>query len=100
MTHIATSEEQTTLGRVNKPLFALSGGFILLFCLYALVDIDGLSALVDMGFAVSARYFGLYWQILLLATFLISLVLCVLPGGRTIMGGLPVPNSRPSTGHR
>ncbi|AVI58358.1 BCCT transporter [Paracoccus yeei] len=91
MTHIATSEEQTTLGRVNKPLFALSGGFILLFCLYALVDIDGLSALVDMGFAVSARYFGLYWQILLLATFLISLVLCVLPGGRTIMGGLARP---------
>lgn len=91
MTHIATSEEQTPLGRVNKPLFALSGGFILLFCLYALVDIDGLSALVDMGFAVSARYFGLYWQILLLATFLISLVLCVLPGGRTIMGGLARP---------
>lgn len=91
MTDIATTEERIALGRVNKPLFALSGGFILLFCLYALVDIDGLSALIDAGFAVSARYFGFYWQILFLATFLISLVLCVLPGGRTVMGGLPRP---------
>lgn len=77
--------------RVNMPLLALTGGFIILFCLYALVDIDGLSGLVDAGFAISARYFGLYWQILLLATFLISLVLCVLPGGRAVLGGLSVP---------
>ena len=81
-------------GRIDKPLFAVSGGFIALFCAYALLDIDGLSALVDASFAVSARYFGLYWQILLLATFLIGLVLCALPGGRTVMGGLARPEFR------
>jgi choline-glycine betaine transporter len=79
------------LGNVDKPLFAISGGFIALFCLYALIDIEGLSALVDAGFAFAAKYFGLYWQILLLATFLIGLVLCVLPGGRAVMGGLAKP---------
>ncbi|MGE3693314.1 MAG: BCCT family transporter, partial [Novosphingobium sp.] len=91
MTDISMEERRGALHRVNRPLFALSGGFILIFCLYALIDIDGLSAAVDWGFAVSARYFGLYWQILLLATFLISLVLCVLPGGRAKLGGLPLP---------
>jgi choline-glycine betaine transporter len=77
--------------RVNMPLFLISGGFIALFCVAALVNLDALSAAVDWGFNVSAIYFGLYWQVLLLATFLIGLVLCVLPGGRAIMGGLSAP---------
>lgn len=86
-----TNETKGQEGSVNKPLFLISGGFIALFCVAALVNLDGLSALVDWGFNVSATYFGLYWQILLLATFLIGLVLCVLPGGRAIMGGLAAP---------
>ncbi len=77
--------------RVNKPLFLISGGFIALFCIAALVDLDALSGAVDWGFNVAATYFGLYWQVLLLATFLIGLLLCVLPGGRAIMGGLATP---------
>jgi choline-glycine betaine transporter len=77
--------------RIHMPLFVISGGFIALFCIAALVNLDALSAAVDWGFNVSATYFGLYWQVLLLATFLIGLVLCVLPGGRAIMGGLSAP---------
>jgi glycine betaine transporter len=89
---IKTTEKFSLLsGRIDKPLFAITGGFIALFCVYALFDIAGLSSLVDTAFNFSARYFGLYWQILLLATFLISLLLCVLPGSRTVMGGLEVP---------
>ena len=76
---------------INKPLFAITGGFIALFCVIALFDLDLLSSMVDTGFAWSAKYFGLYWQLLLLATFLIGLVLVVLPGGRAIMGGLAAP---------
>lgn len=76
---------------VNKPLFIISGGFIALFCIAALVNLDALSAAVDWSFNVSATYFGLYWQVLLLATFLIGLLLCVLPGGRAIMGNLAAP---------
>ena len=78
-------------GRVDKPLFAVTGGFIALFCALALYDIDMLSRMVDWGFNVSAKYFGLYWQVLLLATFLIGLVLCVLPGAKTRMGNLATP---------
>lgn len=79
------------LGRVDRPLFAITAGFIALFCLLAMIDLDMLSGLVDAGFAWSAKYFGLYWQVLLLATFLIGLVLCVLPGGRAVLGGLTAP---------
>ncbi|WP_370161831.1 BCCT family transporter [Limimaricola soesokkakensis] len=78
-------------GHINKPLFAITGGFIAVFCLIALLDLELLSSMVDASFAFSAKYFGLYWQVLLLATFLIGLVLIVLPGGRAIMGGLARP---------
>ena len=35
------------VGHINKPLFAITGGFIALFCLWALVDLDSLSNAVD-----------------------------------------------------
>ncbi|WP_417474772.1 BCCT family transporter [Leisingera sp.] len=78
-------------GHTNRPLFAITGGFIAIFCLIALFDLALLSSIVDASFAFSAKYFGFYWQLLLLATFLIGLVLIVLPGGRALMGGLARP---------
>lgn len=92
MTDLAGANRTNSgFGRVDKPLFAITGGFILLFCAYALMDIEGLSAAVDWGFGVSAQYFGLYWQVLLLATFLIGIAICFLPGSRTIMGKAAKP---------
>jgi choline-glycine betaine transporter len=92
MTDITAPQTASSgLGHINKPLFVITGGFIAIFCLIALFDIDLLSSLVDTGFAWSARFFGLYWQILLLATFVIGLVLIVLPGGKALMGGLTAP---------
>src|SRR6056297_244102 len=79
------------LHHINKPLFAITGGFLALFCLIALYDLDLLSRMVDASFAFSAKYFGLYWQLLLLGTFLMGLVLVVLPGSKAIMGGLDRP---------
>ena len=76
---------------INKPLFLITGGFITLFCVIAVIDLDTLSGLVDVGFYWSAKLFGLYWQLLLLATFIIGLVLCVLPGAKAKMGGLDAP---------
>ncbi|MBA96203.1 BCCT family transporter [Sulfitobacter sp.] len=78
-------------GHINKPLFAITGGFIAIFCLIALFDLELLSLIVDTSFAFSAQYFGLYWQLLLLATFLIGLVIIFLPGGKAIMGTMARP---------
>ena len=91
MTDKTTEKTPRPPARIDKPLLGITGGFILLFCAFALVNIDALSATVDAGFAVAARYFGLYWQLLLLATFLIGLAMCALPGSRTVMGGLDRP---------
>ncbi|HSF94421.1 MAG TPA: BCCT family transporter [Thermohalobaculum sp.] len=79
------------LDHINKPLFLITGGFIALFCITALVDLDGLSGMVDAGFAWSAKWFGLYWQLLLLATFIIGMVLCFLPGSKAKLGGMDRP---------
>ena len=46
-------------GHINKPLFAITGGFIAAFCLVALIDLELLSTIVDASFAFSARYFAL-----------------------------------------
>ena len=43
------------LGRIDRPLFAVTGGFIVLFCALALFDIDLLGGMVDGGFAFAAR---------------------------------------------
>ncbi|MCV2880725.1 BCCT family transporter [Actibacterium sp. XHP0104] len=89
-----TTETRTRgawLGRVDKPLFAVTGGFILLFCALALISIDTLSAMVDWGFNFAATYFGLYWQILLLATFVIGIAICFLPGSRSVLGRMERP---------
>ena len=76
---------------VSKPVLSICTGFVGVFCLYALIDIESLSGTVSTAFAFCAQYFGLYWQLLFLATFLIGLLLCVLPGGKAIMGGLEKP---------
>lgn len=80
-----------SLGHINMPLFAITGGFMVLFCLMALIDIEALGNMVQWSFNISATYFGLYWQLLLLGTFFMGLVLCVLPGGKAVMGGLATP---------
>lgn len=86
-----TLESSLGLGHINKPLFLVTGGFIALFCVTALIDLEWLSGLVDAGFNWSATWFGLYWQLLLLATFIIGLVLCVMPGGKAKMGEMEAP---------
>ena len=71
--------------------FTLSGGFLVLFVITALVDLDSLSSFVGIAFAWSTRLFGAYWQLLLLSTFIIGLVLGLSRTGRVRLGGLAKP---------
>jgi len=89
--NVLPQETQEGFGHINKPLFFITGGFIAVFCFYALADLAGLSSLIDVGFAWSAKWFGLYWQILLLATFLIGLGITVMPGAKAKLGDLEKP---------
>ncbi|MGI9293862.1 MAG: BCCT family transporter, partial [Pseudomonadales bacterium] len=71
---------------VDWPVFTLSGGFILLFVIMALINIEVLSKLVNTGYSRSTELFGAYWQILLLVTFLIGLGLAVSRCGQVRLG--------------
>ena len=46
MAQTATTDPSSPLARVNIPIFAITGGFIVLFCLLALVDLDLLGSIV------------------------------------------------------
>lgn len=78
--------------RIDLPVFILSGGFITLFVVLAIFDIDLVSALVNEGFAWSVEVFGAFWQVLLLLTFLIGLGIAASPAGSYRMGGTDTPD--------
>lgn len=67
-------------------VFVLSAVPLLLFVVLSLFDIDMMSAAVNAAFAWSADTFGAYWQILLLATFLIGLGIAVSRSGAARLG--------------
>ena len=80
-----------TFNAVNKPVFVLAGGFIAIFCGLALISLETLNAWVDAGFGWSVQFFGLYWQILLFATFVIGMVIAIMPARRVRLGNLEKP---------
>ena len=76
---------------VDMPVFLISGGLLTLFAIFALYDIDLVSGWVNAGFAASTKYFGAYWQVLLLLTFVIGLLLTLGRTGSVVLGGLKSP---------
>nr|WP_282450532.1 BCCT family transporter [Marinobacter xestospongiae] len=75
------------LSGVDLPVFLISGGVLILFAVLALYDIDLVSSSVNTAFATSTKLFGAYWQILLLLTFIIGIVLAVGRTGSVVLGG-------------
>jgi len=91
MSAVSAATARTGFTGVSKPVFALTGGFIAIFCAMALINLEMLSAWVDAGFGWSAKYFGLYWQILLFATFVMGIVIAVMPASRVKLGNIAKP---------
>jgi hypothetical protein len=75
-------------GGIDWPIFWISGGFFLLFLIAALVNLGWLSSVVDTAFGWATRGFGLYWQVLMLATFSVSLGIAFSKLGRVKLGGI------------
>src|SRR5699024_6701453 len=68
--------------RKNMPVLALSGESLTLFVLFSIIFPENIAQVVDKGFSLSITYFGAYWQLLLLATFLVGLVLSLSKYGK------------------
>ncbi len=92
---LASREPDTNQNRwltgVDMPVFIISGGAIVLFAILTLYDIDMMSGWVNSAFATSTKYFGAYWQVLLLLTFVIGIILAVGRTGAVVLGGIKAP---------
>lgn len=85
------NKENPTAQLIDWPVFGLSGGIVLLFVIASLANIELVSGWVNASFAFSCKYFGAYWQVLLLATFLIAVILACTKYGSIKMGNLEEP---------
>jgi glycine betaine transporter len=88
----AEAKEAFAASKVDWPVFIVSGGFISLFVIAALINIDGLSSIISSSFSWSTKIFGAYWQMLMLATFLIGLGLAFSRAGGVKLGNLAKPD--------
>ncbi|WP_101842290.1 BCCT family transporter [Halobacillus sp. Marseille-P3879] len=78
-------------GRIDWPVFIISGGALVLFVLFALININGIETFVSTTFEWSATYFGTFWQLLMLATFFVGLWLAFSKYGKIKMGASEKP---------
>ncbi|UTR10017.1 BCCT family transporter [Evansella sp. LMS18] len=72
--------------KFDWPVILISGGFLVLFVLASLINADYVGQLVSTLFSYSADYFGLFWQVLMLATFLVAIGIAVSKYGRITLG--------------
>ncbi|KHF41589.1 BCCT family transporter [Halalkalibacter okhensis] len=73
--------------------FAVSGGFLLLFVIFALIDINMVEGWVTESFNWSVTFFGAYWQLLLLGNFVIGIILAFSKYGNVKLGKMEKPEN-------
>ena len=61
--------------RTDWPVLFISGGLLVAFVVASFINMDVVSNVVNQSFAFAVKYFGAFWQFLLLGTFFIALYL-------------------------
>ena len=72
-------------------VLGISAGFIVLFILFSIYDVNLLSSAVSGGFTWTAKYLGSFFQLILLLTFFIALGVAATPAASAKMGNLDEP---------
>ena len=72
-------------------VLALSGGFVVLFILMSIYDVDMVSGAIFEGFTWTAATLGSFFQLLLLLTFIIGMGVAISPAASAKVGGLDKP---------
>ncbi|NWN89956.1 BCCT family transporter [Marinobacter adhaerens] len=81
-----------SIAQLGDPIvLTLSVGFVLLFIGFSLFDLQGVADVISGGFAWTAKIFGTYFQMLLLATFFIAIGLACTPAAKAKIGNLAKP---------
>jgi choline-glycine betaine transporter len=76
---------------LNNLTFWFSAIFFIAFVTLALVDNKSLASIVQTGFTWSVNYFGPLWQILMLGTFCVAMMLATTRTGGVKLGNLAEP---------
>ncbi|PED03765.1 BCCT transporter [Bacillus cereus] len=77
--------------KTDWPVFIISGGSLLLFVIAVFLNKDYVESAINKSFAFSIKYFGAFWQILLLGTFIVAMCMAFSKYGRVKLGGLEKP---------
>ncbi len=76
---------------IDWPVLMISGGLLVLFVLASLINADLVSSVVTYCFNFSVKYFGSFWQVLVLVTFLIAIGMAISNVGNIRLGNLSSP---------
>ncbi len=77
--------------RTDWPVLIISGGLLVAFVIASFINLEFVSNGVNQSFAFAVKYFGAFWQVLLLGTFFIALFLGFSKYGNVRLGGLDKP---------
>ncbi len=77
--------------KLDWPVFAISGGFLLVFVIASLVNAGFVGNLVNTAFAWSSLTFGAFWQVLMILTFIIAVFMSLTELGKVRLGDSSKP---------
>ncbi|WP_051287683.1 BCCT family transporter [Alkalicoccus chagannorensis] len=69
----------------------ISGGLLIAFVIASLINVDAVGAFVDWSFGFATTYFGAFWQVLMLLTFLVAMVIAFSKFGHIRLGRTAEP---------
>ncbi|WP_439102412.1 BCCT family transporter [Congregibacter sp.] len=92
MPSINASDISNNAGQLSKArVTTVSVALVLTFLAFFFIDPNAFSNVIDSSFHWSARWFGLFWQLLLLINFAVALTLACRPAAAQRLGGLQEP---------
>lgn len=77
--------------KIDWPVLAISGGVLVLFVIASIMSAGWTNHAVNLSFDFAANYFGLFWQVLMLATFVVAIGIAVSKYGKVQLGNLDKP---------
>lgn len=77
--------------KIDWSVLSISGGLLVVFVLFSIFNSNFINNLVSVGFDFSVKYFGSFWQILMLGTFLIALFIAFSRFGDIKLGNMEKP---------
>lgn len=78
--------------KTDWPVLLISGGLLLAFVLASLLNLDFVTNAVDVSFAFAVKYFGAFWQALLLGVFFVAIGIAMTSYGKVRLGKLEKPD--------